>query len=73
MRLNYNIVWFANTCREARKRKRLTQTDVARRVRVSAPYISMIECGYNRVTFPVARRLARVLGREVLDAALSEC
>ena len=55
---------FGRVIRERRRRRELTQQEVARRIRTSTAYIAHLESGRRRPSEEVVRRLAEVLGLE---------
>jgi transcriptional regulator with XRE-family HTH domain len=56
---------FGLALRDARLRAGLTQTDVAKRARVSQTYVSQVELGEQNVTLASMARLARAVGLDV--------
>jgi transcriptional regulator with XRE-family HTH domain len=55
-------VAFGIGVRELRKRRKLTQSEVASRVGITATYLSQIETGQRNPTLAVVVGLARALG-----------
>lgn len=53
---------FGTGVRQLRKRRKLTQTEVANRVGITATYLSQIETGQRNPTLAVVVGLARALG-----------
>lgn len=53
---------FGTGVRQLRKRRKLTQADVANRVGITATYLSQIETGQRNPTLAVVVGLARALG-----------
>ena len=62
---------FGRVIRERRRRRELTQQEVARRIRTSTAYIAHLESGRRRPSEEVARRLAEVLGLEQRENLLA--
>jgi transcriptional regulator with XRE-family HTH domain len=60
---------FGKYIKEARKRKRLTQTSVAEKLGVTQSYYSRIENGDRDVDLAVAFEICNVLGLNISDFA----
>jgi ribosome-binding protein aMBF1 (putative translation factor) len=56
---------FGLVLRDARLRVGLTQTDVAKRARVTQTYVSRVELGEQSITLASMARLARAVGLDV--------
>ena len=59
--------WFDNNIKKVRKKKRVTQKELAKRLRVSQSRISQIEDPDHRPTTRVYERVAKALGCEIED------
>lgn len=59
MEVNYLLL--GKKIKKFRKRKRLSQYSLAERVNVSAPYISRIECGKNRISLELFVKVCKAL------------
>lgn len=53
--------------RDARHRNGLTQADLAKTLRMSVPYVSLIECGGRNPPFTTVTQIANALGIEVRE------
>ena len=59
--------WIGNNIKKVRKKKRVTQKELARRLRVSQSRISQIEDPDHRPSVRVYERVAKALGCEIED------
>lgn len=59
MELNYLLL--GEKIKKFRRRKKLSQYSLAERVNVSAPYISRIECGKNRISLDLLVKICEAL------------
>ena len=57
----------SRTIRWTRKRKRMTQVDLARRARISQPFVVALEAGTRNPSLTVLRRLAKAFGVPVTE------
>ncbi len=58
---------FGEFIKEARLKKRMTQTEIARLIGVSQPYYNLIENGMRNVDLSLAMNLCRVLELDLND------
>jgi Predicted transcriptional regulators len=57
----------ARNIQKIRKSKRITQEQLAERIRVSTTWIGYIETGRNKPSFTLLSKIARALGVKVKD------
>ena len=65
MKINYLLL--GKKIKEIRRRKKLSQYNLAERVNVSPPYISRIECGKNRISLELLVKVCEALETSIAE------
>ncbi|HVZ67047.1 MAG TPA: helix-turn-helix transcriptional regulator [Patescibacteria group bacterium] len=66
-KLTKNDIEIANRIRRLRKKKELTQEQLAEKVRVSTTHIGLVETGKRRASLKTLQRIASALGVKLKD------